>query len=120
MPSSKCLFNIVLFLGTMTIMIALVTRAAWMNSNGDLHIFYLTIASVLSGSIFGDHGELDIYFYIPKAHFLFYLILVSPISDTTLLTSYACRCSLMGHVNTQAPYASGKFVISQMYCYFIS
>ena len=44
-----------------------------------------TIASVLAGSIFGDH--------------------CSPISDTTILSSQACGCDHMSHVRTQLPYA---------------
>lgn len=44
-----------------------------------------TIASVLSGAVFGDH--------------------CSPISDTTILSSQACGCDHMAHVITQMPYA---------------
>ncbi|MCS7468496.1 hypothetical protein NZK35_17725 [Stieleria sp. ICT_E10.1] len=44
-----------------------------------------TIASVLSGAVFGDH--------------------CSPISDTTILSSQACGCDHMEHVLTQMPYA---------------
>ena len=43
------------------------------------------IASVLTGSIFGDH--------------------CSPISDTTILSSMASGCDHMDHVKTQLPYA---------------
>ena len=43
------------------------------------------IASVLAGSIFGDH--------------------CSPISDTTVLSSTASACDHMDHVRTQLPYA---------------
>merc|ERR1712157_24235 len=71
--------------GTMAIMLSLVVSPAWILSNGDLEIFYLTVSGVLSGSILGDH--------------------VSPVSDTTLLSPYACRCKHMAHVSTQAPYA---------------
>jgi len=71
--------------GTMTIMITLITKPSWTLSKGDLDSFYQVIGAVLSGSIFGDH--------------------VSPISDTTLLSSYACHCGHMQHVMTQAPYA---------------
>jgi Na+/H+ antiporter NhaC len=45
-----------------------------------------TIASVLAGSIFGDH--------------------CSPISDTTVLSSQACGCEHTAHVWTQLPYAT--------------
>ena len=44
-----------------------------------------TVASVLSGAVFGDH--------------------CSPISDTTILSSQACGCDHIAHVLTQMPYA---------------
>jgi len=44
-----------------------------------------TIASVLAGSVWGDH--------------------CSPISDTTILTSMASGCDHIAHVRTQMPYA---------------
>jgi Na+/H+ antiporter NhaC len=44
-----------------------------------------TVASVLSGAVFGDH--------------------CSPISDTTILSSQACGCDHMAHVLTQMPYS---------------
>jgi len=79
--------------GTMTIMFPLITGPTYAASNGDLNIFYATIAGILSGAIVGDH--------------------ISPISDTTVLSSLASRCKLMAHVSTQAPYASipGVFAI---------
>ncbi len=43
------------------------------------------MAGVLSGAVAGDH--------------------VSPISDTTILSSLACECQLLAHTVTQAPYA---------------
>ncbi|MDA0329045.1 MAG: Na+/H+ antiporter NhaC family protein [Gemmatimonadetes bacterium] len=48
-------------------------------------IFFGGIASVLAGSIFGDH--------------------CSPISDTTVLSSTASACDHVDHVRTQLPYA---------------
>ncbi len=45
----------------------------------------LTIAAVLSGSVFGDH--------------------CSPISDTTIVSSMASACDHIDHVRTQLPYA---------------
>jgi len=71
--------------GTMTIMFPLITGPTFTASNGNLNIFYATIAGILSGAILGDH--------------------ISPISDTTVLSSLASRCKLMNHVSTQAPYA---------------
>ncbi len=49
--------------------------------------FYLVsvIASVLAGSVFGDH--------------------CSPIADTTILSSLASGCNHIAHVQTQLPYA---------------
>lgn len=79
--------------GTMTIMFPLITSPTYTASNGDLDIFYATIASILSGAILGDH--------------------ISPISDTTVLSAMSSRCKLMNHVATQAPYAlvPGVFAI---------
>ena len=48
-------------------------------------LLYNTIASVLAGSVLGDH--------------------CSPISDTTILSSLATSCDHISHVNTQMPYA---------------
>jgi Na+/H+ antiporter NhaC len=51
----------------------------------DAHLLLGGIASVLAGSIFGDH--------------------CSPISDTTVLSSTASACDHVDHVKTQLPYA---------------
>ncbi len=48
-------------------------------------ILLASVASVLSGAVFGDH--------------------CSPISDTTILSSQASGCDHMAHVMTQLPYA---------------
>ena len=48
-------------------------------------VFLATYASVLSGSVFGDH--------------------CSPISDTTILSSTASASDHIDHVKTQMPYA---------------
>ena len=45
----------------------------------------VTIASALAGAVFGDH--------------------VSPISDTTILSSAGAECQHLDHVGTQIPYA---------------
>ncbi len=50
----------------------------------DIHI-PLIIGAVISGGIFGDH--------------------VSPISDTTIISSMASGCDHISHVRTQIPYA---------------
>lgn len=67
--------------GTFSIMmpIALVLGATF-----DIHI-PLIIGAVISGGIFGDH--------------------VSPISDTTIISSMASGCDHIAHVRTQMPYA---------------
>ena len=48
---------------------------------------YITIAAVLSGSLFGDH--------------------CAPISDTTVMSSMAAGCNHIEHVKTQIPYHAG-------------
>ncbi len=50
------------------------------------------LASVLAGSVFGDH--------------------CSPISDTTILSSTGARCHHIDHVATQLPYALSVAIIS--------
>jgi Na+/H+ antiporter NhaC len=79
--------------GTIGIVMPIVLPLAWgilehngMNTPGDLHPIYLTVvASVLAGSIWGDHS--------------------SPISDTTILSSMSASCDHLEHVRTQMPYA---------------
>lgn len=48
-------------------------------------ITLLTVSATLGGAVFGDH--------------------VSPISDTTILSSTGANCNHINHVKTQAPYA---------------
>ncbi len=48
-------------------------------------LLYASIASVLTGAVWGDH--------------------CSPISDTTILSSMASNCDHVDHVRTQMPYA---------------
>lgn len=52
----------------------------------------LSVAAVLSGSVFGDHS--------------------SPISDTTIVSSMAAACDHIDHVKTQLPYAFTSGIIS--------
>ncbi|MGB5288735.1 MAG: Na+/H+ antiporter NhaC family protein, partial [Ignavibacteriaceae bacterium] len=52
----------------------------------------LSIAAVLSGSVFGDH--------------------CSPISDTTIVSSMASACDHIDHVRTQMPYAITMAVLA--------
>ena len=78
--------------GAMAILIPLTVPLTWavMQSQGvadpaHMHILYSAIASVLAGSVWGDH--------------------CSPISDTTILSSLASGCDHVAHVRTQLPYA---------------
>jgi Na+/H+ antiporter NhaC len=52
----------------------------------------LSIAAVLSGSVFGDH--------------------CSPISDTTIVSSMASACDHIDHVRTQMPYAIAMAILA--------
>lgn len=77
---------------TMAILYPLILPLTWqvsMNSGLEtteaLPIFYNVVASLLAGSVLGDH--------------------CSPISDTTILSSLACSCNHIDHVRTQLPYA---------------
>ena len=64
----------------------------------DLYI-PLMIGAVVSGGIFGDH--------------------VSPISDTTIISSMASGCDHIEHVRTQMPYALiGAFFATVLYLIF--
>lgn len=55
------------------------------NLAGDSSFLLLCVASVLSGSIFGDH--------------------CSPMTDCTVLAALGSGCNIMEHVRTQLPYA---------------
>ncbi|MCU0414229.1 MAG: Na+/H+ antiporter NhaC family protein, partial [Ignavibacteriaceae bacterium] len=59
----------------------------------------LSIAAVLSGSVFGDH--------------------CSPISDTTIVSSMASACDHIDHVRTQLPYAVSIAIASALLFWFI-
>lgn len=78
--------------GTMAILYPLMMPAAWsicqeagLDYESSLNIFHNVVASVLAGSVLGDH--------------------CSPISDTTILSSLASSCHHIDHVKTQMPYA---------------
>jgi len=58
----------------------------------------LSIAAVLSGSVFGDH--------------------CSPISDTTIVSSMASACDHIDHVSTQLPYAVVIAILSASLFWF--
>ncbi len=85
--------------GTMAIIYPLIIPAVWALSlhNNIPHeiamtLLYNVVATVLAGSVFGDH--------------------CSPISDTTILSSLASSCNHIVHVRTQMPYAVTVGVIS--------
>ena len=78
--------------GTMAILYPLILPASWLLCQGQglsvdatMPLFYNVVASVLAGSVMGDH--------------------CSPISDTTIMSSLASGCNHMDHVKTQIPYA---------------
>lgn len=73
--------------GTMGILLPTVLPLA--HGAGGMEIFVLCAAAVLDGAIFGDH--------------------ISPLSDTTLLSSIASEVDPMEHVRTQMPYALVTF-----------
>ena len=76
----------------MAILFPLVLVPTYQSAEGDEQIFYAVVAGILSGSVAGDH--------------------MSPISDTTVLSSLATECGLMRHVGTQAPYVAIVTLIS--------
>jgi Na+/H+ antiporter NhaC len=89
--------------GAMGILIPLVVPLTWavMTAQGltgpeDMHLLYSAIASVLAGSVWGDH--------------------CSPISDTTVLSSLASGCDHVEHVRTQLPYAGVVGLVSLGLC----
>ena len=78
--------------GTMAILYPLILPASWLlcqeqglSMNATMPLFYNVVASVLAGSVMGDH--------------------CSPISDTTIMSSLASSCNHLQHVKTQMPYA---------------
>ena len=78
--------------GTMGILTPLVLPLTWTLSESvglspaDTNmLIYSSVSAVLAGAVWGDH--------------------CSPISDTTILSSLACQCDHVSHVNTQLPYA---------------
>ena len=78
--------------GTMAILYPLLLPASYhvaidsgMGHEEAMIIFYNVVSVILAGAVFGDH--------------------VSPISDTTILSSLATSCNHLDHVKTQMPYA---------------
>ncbi|WPC72216.1 Na+/H+ antiporter NhaC family protein [Vibrio porteresiae] len=75
--------------GTFGIMLPI---AGDMAGTADVALMLPMLASVLAGSVFGDH--------------------CSPISDTTILSSTGARCNHIDHVSTQLPYALVTAMVS--------
>lgn len=78
--------------GTMAILYPLIIPATWIIAQNGTHeyneimqILYNVISCVLAGAVLGDH--------------------ISPISDTTIMSSLASSCNHIAHVKTQLPYA---------------
>ncbi len=78
--------------GTMGILMPLVLPLVWNLGleygypTDEISVFiYAAVSAVLAGAVLGDH--------------------VSPISDTTILSSLATQCNHIEHVSTQMPYA---------------
>jgi len=78
--------------GTMAIMYPLMLPATWLicmeyglTHDAAMAIFNNVVSTVIAGSVLGDH--------------------ISPISDTTILSSLASGCNHIDHVQTQMPYA---------------
>ena len=78
--------------GTMAILYPLLLPASYhvameagMSHEEAMIVFYNVVSVILAGAVFGDH--------------------VSPISDTTILSSLATSCNHLDHVKTQMPYA---------------
>ena len=82
--------------GTMALLLPTAVPLAF--ALGGAPVMLLTMASVLDGSIFGDH--------------------CSPISDTTVMSSIGASCDHLDHVATQLPYAVAAMVIALLFGYF--
>lgn len=78
--------------GVMAILVPLAVPLSWgaleasgLEASQAMPILYASVASVLTGAVWGDH--------------------CSPISDTTILSSVSSGCDHIQHVRTQLPYA---------------
>lgn len=70
--------------GTMAILIPI--GAAICTTSGTSHLMIPIFGAILGGAVYGDH--------------------ISPISDTTILSSTGAGCEHLSHVSTQMPYAT--------------
>lgn len=86
--------------GTMAIMIPLAVPLAnsFVVKGGNPEMLIVTLSTVLSGAIFGDH--------------------CSPISDTTIMASTLSGGDHLDHVKTQMPYAITSAIVGSI-CYLI-
>mmetsp|Transcript_54497 Transcript_54497/g.108186 ORF Transcript_54497/g.108186 Transcript_54497/m.108186 type:complete len:330 (+) Transcript_54497:138-1127(+) len=71
--------------GTMGILFPLIGPLAWTLGGGSLPVLLHCFGAVYGGSLFGN--------------------MFSPIADTSILTTLACRIDLQEHVSTAGPYA---------------
>lgn len=62
-------------------------------------LFLVAVGSTLAGAVYGDH--------------------ISPISDTTILSSAGAKCNHLRHVATQLPYATTVMVVCFV-CYIVA
>ncbi len=62
-------------------------------------LFFVAVGATLAGAVYGDH--------------------ISPISDTTILSSAGAKCNHLRHVATQIPYATTVMVVC-LVCYIIA
>ena len=62
-------------------------------------LFLVAVGATLAGAVYGDH--------------------ISPISDTTILSSAGAKCNHLRHVATQLPYATTVMVVCFM-CYIVA
>ncbi len=76
-------------MGTFTVLIPIATTILGTEVNA---LTLITVSATLGGAVFGDH--------------------LSPISDTTILSSTGAACNHVNHVKTQMPYAALIAVIA--------
>lgn len=62
-------------------------------------LFLVAVGATLAGAVYGDH--------------------ISPISDTTILSSAGAKCNHLRHVSTQLPYATLVMVVCVI-CYIVA
>ena len=74
-------------------MIPIAVPLAFSFTGGDVNILiYATIGAVAGGGVFGDH--------------------CSPLSDTTILSSFGAASDHIDHVRTQLPYAASAAAVA--------